>query len=284
MSSAQTMKIYSILSKIEQLLAESPKPKFNNAGNRRIVDTDELNALLGDLKATIPEDIRRASGIITERENTLRDANEQADVIVAMAQKEADELHNQAQEAAENVYRQAVAEYEALVSESSVYSEAVARAEALRIASEENADAICNGARAYADDILADVQRYLNAYMKMINGNREELDVRPMPEVRTEPVVAQEPRQETPKPEPKPAVKKAEPKPVEPEEEEELEEDEFEEKPEKNKRKKGWFKRMLEGDDDEEEYEDEDEYEEPVKPAKKKNRLFSFDEDDEDEE
>ena len=147
------------------------KPRFSNAGSRRIIDEEELLALLDDLKATIPEDIRRASGIIAEKENTLRDANEQADQIVADAQKEANELHEQAQEAAENVYRQAVAEYEGLVSESAVYQAAVKRAEDLRQAAEENADSICSGARSYADDILADVQRYLNDYMKMINGN-----------------------------------------------------------------------------------------------------------------
>ena len=69
MNGVQTMKIFSILSKIEQLVADSPKPRFNNAGSRRIIDEEELLALLDDLKATIPEDIRRASGIIAEKEN-----------------------------------------------------------------------------------------------------------------------------------------------------------------------------------------------------------------------
>ncbi|MBR3129069.1 MAG: hypothetical protein IKF65_00935, partial [Clostridia bacterium] len=175
------MKIFSILSKIEQLVEESPKPKFSNAGNRRIIDADELGALLEDLRTTIPENIRKASGILAEKDNMLRDANEQADQIVADAQNEANELHEQAQEAAENVYRQAVAEYEGLISENSVYQAALKRADDLQRAAEENAESICNGARAYADDILADVQRYLNDYMKMINGNREELDVRQRP-------------------------------------------------------------------------------------------------------
>ncbi len=142
MSGVKTMKTYSIISKIEQLLDESPKPKFNNGTDRRIVDMEELNSLLGDLKAQIPEDIRKASGIINERENTLRDAQERANEILESAQKEADDLHDQAQEAAENVYRQAVAEYEGLVSESSVYQAALKRADDLHRAAEENADSI----------------------------------------------------------------------------------------------------------------------------------------------
>ena len=63
--------------------------------------------------------------------------------------------------------------------------------------------------------------------------------------------------------------------------------------PGKKPKKKGWFKRMLEGDDDEDEYEDDSDWsedDEPVKktkPEKKRHKLFEIvevddDEDDED--
>ena len=78
MSSAQTMKIYSIISRIEQELEESPRTKFAGATNKRIVEIDRLFDLLSDLKVTIPEDIRRATGIIAEADNTIRDAKENA--------------------------------------------------------------------------------------------------------------------------------------------------------------------------------------------------------------
>ena len=59
MSSAQTMKIYSIISRIEQELEERPRTKFAGATNKRIVEIVRLFDLLSDLKVTIPEDIRR---------------------------------------------------------------------------------------------------------------------------------------------------------------------------------------------------------------------------------
>ena len=134
----KTMKTMSIMSKILQLLDNSPKPKFSgNGADRRIVDREELSALLDDLKNTIPADIKRASGILSERESTLRNAREQADDIVQKAQEEADELRSQAQDAAEKVYQQAVAEYKALVSENSVYIEATRKADELQQAAEE---------------------------------------------------------------------------------------------------------------------------------------------------
>lgn len=79
MSNAQSMKIYSILSHIEQVLTESPKYKLGGGNNRHVIEIDELLDLLGDLKVTIPEDIRRASGIIAQEEAILSDAREQAE-------------------------------------------------------------------------------------------------------------------------------------------------------------------------------------------------------------
>jgi cell division septum initiation protein DivIVA len=181
MSSAQTMKIYSIISRIEQVLNDSPKYKLSG-GNRKIVEVGELFDLLGDLKVTIPEDIRRASGIIAEESNILGDANEQADEIVNKAKADAEDLMQQAQEAAEKVYNQSVQEYEALVSEESVYREAAERAKQIQQEAIDNANTITNGSRQYADDMLADVQRYLNDYIKMLNANREELNGQVAPE------------------------------------------------------------------------------------------------------
>ena len=175
------MKIYSIISRIEQVLTDSPKYKLGG-GNKKIVEVEELFDLLGDLKVTIPEDIRRASGIIAEEANILGDANEQAEETVSKAKAEAEDLMRQAQAAAEKVYNQSVQEYEALVSEESVYQEAVARSKQMQQEAMDNANAITNGSRQYADDMLADVQRYLNDYIKMLNANREELNVQAAPE------------------------------------------------------------------------------------------------------
>ena len=97
MSSAQTMKIYSIISRIEQELEESPRTKFAGATNKRIVEIDRLFDLLSDLKVTIPEDIRRATGILAEANNTIRDARENAKDMVEQAQQEADQIMGQAQ-------------------------------------------------------------------------------------------------------------------------------------------------------------------------------------------
>ena len=77
------MKIYSIISSIEQELEESPRTKFGGQ-SRRIVEIERLYDLLGDLKVTIPEDIRRATGVLAEADNRINDAKEQAEEILAL--------------------------------------------------------------------------------------------------------------------------------------------------------------------------------------------------------
>ena len=176
MSTAQTMKIYSIIASIEQELEESPRTKFSGQ-NRRVVEIERLYDLLGDLKVTIPEDIRRATGVLAEAENRINDAKEQAEEILAQAHEEADGVLSQAQSSAENLYHQAQVEYETRVSDAEVYKEACARAAQISAEAEANANAIYNGARKYADDILSDVQRYLTEYHSMIAQNRNELGV-----------------------------------------------------------------------------------------------------------
>ena len=180
MSSAQTMKIFSIINRIKQELEESPRSKFGGT-NKRVVEVDRLLDLLEDLKVVIPEDIRRATGIISEAENTIADAKETSAEIVEQANQEADTILSQAQAQADSIRANAQAEFENRVGESEVYNEAFSRASGIAAEAEENATAIYNGARKYADEILVDLQRYLTEYHQMIENNRKELGVEDEP-------------------------------------------------------------------------------------------------------
>ncbi|MBA4347343.1 MAG: hypothetical protein C0413_00620 [Clostridiales bacterium] len=180
MSSAQTMKIFSIINRIKQELEESPRSKFGG-GNKRVVEVDRLLDLLEDLKVVIPEDIRRATGILSEAENTIADAKENAIEIVEQAHQEADTILSQVQAQADSIRADAQAEFDHRVGESEVYKEAFTRASGIAAEAEENATAIYNGARKYADEILVDLQRYLAEYHQMIEVNRKELGVDEMP-------------------------------------------------------------------------------------------------------
>ena len=177
MQQTESLRIFNIISQIEQTLEESPRPKLSGGGNRRTVDIDLLFDLLGDLKVTIPEDIRRANSVLIEADTLLEHANEEADEIVANAQQEADSVRQQATAASEEMRIAAQQEYEARVAEHEILVEAQRRAELLQQHAEHNANVVYYGAKQYADDLLQDVQRYLMEYHSMVAQNRAELGV-----------------------------------------------------------------------------------------------------------
>ena len=302
-----SMQVFRKLSRIKQALEESPKYKLGS-GNKHIVDIDEIFNLLGDLEATIPDDIRKAGSIIASENAILHDAQEQAEETIAQAQQEAEHLGEMAQNEAQKVYDLAVKEYNALVAQESVYQEAVRRAEILEAEATDNANTIIMGARRYADDQLADVQRYLNGCIKTLNTNREELNVEPLPDneptltvkQRAEKLEMPAPEKAAAKTRPEPAKRAVRPAPQMEEEDDDEElpvssrepagniADDAEDTP-KKKKKKNWFKRLLDGDDEEDEPDDmeeeiEPEEEEEEKPKKKRRGIFEIVDNDDEEE
>lgn len=155
MSTNQSMQIFSIISQIEQVVENSPRPKLGG-NTKRTVDVDEIYDLLGDLKVTIPEDIRRANSVLIDADNIVAHAEEQA--------------RDMAEEA-ERRFEQRLSEHE-------ITAEAERRAAALTHMAETNANIVYEGAKQYADDILADLQRFLVKYQDLVAENRAELGVR----------------------------------------------------------------------------------------------------------
>lgn len=231
----QSLRIFTIISQIEQLIESAPRPKFGGGG-RRLIDMDEIFDLIGDLKVTIPEDIRRANSVLIEADTLLEHANNEAYDLVDNAQHNADELLSQAEAEAAHLRSLADQEFEARVSEDKVLLEVQRRAEMLQEYAERNANIVYDGAKQYADDILIDVQQYLLEYHSMVEKNRAELGIR-----HSQPIL--KPAQQQPEPV-LPEFKQPE---VYEEEQAHLEEQLNDEDP-MPRRKLGWFRKKAEDD------------------------------------
>lgn len=295
-----SLRIFTIISQIEQLLESAVKPKLGGGGNRRLVDIGEVFDLLGDLKVTIPEDIRRANSVLLEADTMLEHANDDALDIVDQAQKEADSLHAQAIRELEEARRAAEEEFEARVSEDNVLKEVQRRCELLQQHAEHSANVVYDGAKQYADAILKHLQNYLMENYQRVEQNRSELGVMPSPQTSTAavpPATQAAPQQEreeyapAPVAAPAPAGRRSvrAPQPVEPvappvAEEEFEEEDEVYAPP---KRKRGLFRRanedLFEDDEDFPDEEEEDLLPEPEprsrKSVRRRGRSSGLDED-----
>ena len=144
------MKINELLDELREEVENSPRSVFSN---KRSVDVDIILEILADIKAALPEEIREAHKVLSEKEHIVAAAREEAAAIVASAE---DELQMR-------------------ISESEVAREAEIKANELKELAQGNAKEIVMGAREYADDIMQELETYFADYLKMIRKNRLEL-------------------------------------------------------------------------------------------------------------
>lgn len=178
-NNVQNMQIFTIIGQLEELVEASPRPKIGGSANKRIISADELMDLLGDLKVTIPEDIRRANSVIIESQTMIDNAEEHAREVVAKAQQDSEMMIAKAEANARSINEKAQAEYERLISEDEIYQEAQRRAKLLAMKAEANAGLVFESAKKYADDVLRDLENFLDEYKQLVAINRKDLEVHP---------------------------------------------------------------------------------------------------------
>lgn len=175
-----TSRIEQIIEEIEEYIDScnySPLSKKNI-----IVNKEEIEELLRELRMKTPEEIKRYQKMLTNRDAILADAQEKAEVIINQANLQLTEMVSE-QEIMKQAYEQANAVVEAAtIQAQEILNNATADANEIRM-----------GAMQYTDSMLANMQiiiqntlesynsRYaslvnsLNGYYEMINENRMEL-------------------------------------------------------------------------------------------------------------
>lgn len=174
-------------SRIEQLIdeieeyIESCKPKFMSS-TEIIVNKDEIDELLRELRMKTPDEIKRYQKIISNKEAILNDAREKAEALINEATIHTNELINE-----HEIMQQAYAQANEVVSMASKQAQGIL----------DNATIEANNLRAaaarYMDDVLAHLENIiasstqsaitnydnligsLNQYRDIIIANRNEL-------------------------------------------------------------------------------------------------------------
>lgn len=175
-----TSRIEQIIEEIEEYIdscSNQPLSKKNI-----IVNKEEIEELLRELRMKTPEEIKRYQKILANKDAIMADAQAKADSIVNQANVQLNELISE-QEIMKQAYAQANAVVEA----------AAAQAQEILNKATSDANEIRMGAMQYTDGMLANMQsiiqntmesynsRYaslinsLNGYYEMINENRMEL-------------------------------------------------------------------------------------------------------------
>ena len=166
-------------SKMEQIIEEiedyidgcKPSPISRN---KILVNREQLEELLSELRTKTPEEVKRYQKIISNKEAILADAQAKADQIIAQAQIQTNELVSEHQ-----IMQQAYAQANEIV------TQATAQAQEIIDNATMDANAIRIGAIQYTDDLLANAESiightldsYTTKYDGLINSLQECYDV-----------------------------------------------------------------------------------------------------------
>ena len=182
------------MSRIEQIIAEIEdfidSCKYQPLSNTKIiVNRDELDELIEDLKMSIPDEIKKYQRIIANRDAILRDAQEKSDSMIKRANKMTSDLVSE-HEVMQQAYREA----------SKVIEEATDQAGKILDKATAEANELRRAAMQYTDNSLAEIQdilsdaienltvkndaiiRSLESTLDVTTQNRKELHASPLPE------------------------------------------------------------------------------------------------------
>ena len=142
--------------KIEQLIEdiyeyiEGCKPKGFST-TQVIVMKDEIYDLLDRMRLTIPDEIKRCSKVVANRDQIIANAEERAEKIIADAKIQAEALVHESE-----IMRQAYLQANEMV------SRATQQADSIMQAVNYDAEQMKAGALAYTNDMLSEIERVIS--------------------------------------------------------------------------------------------------------------------------
>ena len=156
------------MSKIEQLIGEieayiddcKAQPFTNN--KKIIVDRDDIEELLAELRMRTPDEIKKYQKIISNKEAILSDASKKADDLLSEAKKQTQELLDEHQ-----ILQQAYAKADEIVRSATMQGQQIID-QATR-----DANTIRDSAIRYTDDILKSMQEII---FHTLEGTRSRFD------------------------------------------------------------------------------------------------------------
>jgi vacuolar-type H+-ATPase subunit H len=128
---------------------------------------DEFHMLTNKIRASLPDEVRRASRVAGD-----------SDRIVSAARDEGQMILQQAREEAERILEEAKTEQRRLTDESEIVRMATAQAKEIVASAEGSARSIRRGADEYAAEVLSAVENHLGRLLGTIQRGREKLEQR----------------------------------------------------------------------------------------------------------
>ena len=164
-----------MMSRIEQLISEIEEYidtcKYQALSNTKIiVNKEELEELLVELRLRIPDEIKKYQKIISQQDTIIGEAQAQADAMMEEAKKQADSLVAQADAQTSEMVNEHEIMQRAYAHANEVVEEASMQAQAIVDQALNDANTIRQGSIQYTDDMLRSLQTIINHTMEGAKG------------------------------------------------------------------------------------------------------------------
>lgn len=137
---------------LDTLFDELEASKKGFMSSKKLVDTDKCLDLIDDIRDNLPVELERANNIIKERRQILADGENEAQQYIDEAKRQAAQL----------------------VSETAIVKQAQEEADRLINDAKLSAKEIRLGAKAYANDVLEELENYLGRTGEQVKKSREQ--------------------------------------------------------------------------------------------------------------
>lgn len=167
-------------SRIEQLISEIEEYidscKFQALSNSKIiVNKEEMEELLVELRMRIPDEIKQYQKIISQQDAILGEAQAKADAMLADAKRQADSMVAQASEQTTEMINEHEIMQRAYAHANEVVEQANRQGQAIIDKAVEDANGIRQGSIQYTDDMLRSLQTIINHTMEGAKGRFDSL-------------------------------------------------------------------------------------------------------------
>lgn len=164
-----------MMSRIEQLISEIEEYidgcKFQALSNSKIiVNKEEIEELLVELRLRIPDEIKKYQKIISQQETILGEAQAQASSMLEEAKRQADSMVAQANEQTSEMINEHEIMQHAYAHANEVVDQANMQAQAIIDNAINDANSVRQSAIQYTDDMLGSLQTIINHSMEGAKG------------------------------------------------------------------------------------------------------------------
>lgn len=139
-----------LIDQMEALVERAPEVPLVG---KVLIDADELFDLIDIIRTAIPEEVKRAEAVSSEKEKMISDGQQQAERMIAKAEEYATKLVRNSE-----IYRQAEEESKLLLEKT-----------------KQRATEIENGAKEYADQIFSNLHEALQKTLVVVDKSKEAL-------------------------------------------------------------------------------------------------------------